>query len=352
MEKGLIFLYPGQGSQETGMGLDLYVAHPRVRELFEEADRFLGYPLSRYCLRGPDELLNQDLNAQLGVYLLSCAVTDLLSENEVLPAAVSGYSSGFYAAAYAAGCFGFLQGLEIVGIAGEVLLEETGGIDGAMAVVFGLSVAEVERICRDVGDVDVSIVNTPRQIIVSGLKPSVERVMEVAMYDRALDTYLLPAAVPYHSRFVAGCTDRLLKKMTAMRMHPPRVPLYSYSLLRPVDDQDALKKAIALQLSRPVLWEELIRKLQGNGGPFIEVGPGRMLGRTIRWIDRKTEVWQTGTKEGLFNTIEMNKPGRRRSLVSAKACPAATAAPCLAESRGSVRTGDPRPCRPLNMTSR
>jgi len=138
IEHSPIFLYPGQGSQHVGMGFDLYQTYPEAREIFDHADRLLGFSLSRLCFEGPEEELNRDLNAQLAVYTVSCAFTDILTTQNILPDVVSGYSSGFYSAAYAAGCFDFAGGLYIVKRAGKILLGEGQKIEGSMAVIFGL----------------------------------------------------------------------------------------------------------------------------------------------------------------------------------------------------------------------
>ena len=123
MTDKLTFLFPGQNSQQVGMGFDFFQNYSIARQLFEQADHHLGFSLSRICFEGPEEDLNQDLNAQLAMYTVSCIITDVLKIFKVLPHMVSGYSSGFYAAAYAAGCFDFIQGLDIVRQAGEFLLK-------------------------------------------------------------------------------------------------------------------------------------------------------------------------------------------------------------------------------------
>jgi len=303
MRNNLVFLYPGQGSQQVGMGFDLYQIYPEARDKFDQADNILGFSIKRLCFEGPGEELDQDLNAQLAIYTVSCVLTDVLRANNVLPDVASGYSSGFYAAAYAAGCFDFAIGLYLVKRAGEILLDEGLKIDGRMAVIFGLSIGEVESICRQVGDVEVSIANTPRQAIISGLRHSVGKAMEAALAQEALDAYLLPAAVPYHSRFVEQCSGRLLDEIEEIHLRDPQLPLISYHFLESVVDKRHLKYVIASQLSRPVLWVDLIKRLRGCHRLFVEVGPGAVISRTVKWIDRSIEILKTGTNDMLLKSI-------------------------------------------------
>ena len=303
MRNNLVFLYPGQGSQQVGMGFDLYQIYPEARDKFDQADNILGFSIKRLCFEGPGEELNQDLNAQLAIYTVSCILTDVLAANNVLPDVVSGYSSGFYAAAYAAGCFDFATGLYLVKRAGEILLDEGLKIDGRMAVIFGLSIGEVESICRQVGDVEVSIANTPRQAIISGLNNSVGKAMEAALAQDALDAYLLPVAVPYHSRFVEQSSSRLLDEIEEIHLRDPQLPLISYHFLESVVDKRHLKYVIASQLSRPVLWVDLIKRLRGCHRLFVEVGPGAVISRTVKWIDRSIEIVKTGTNDMLLKSI-------------------------------------------------
>jgi len=306
-EKQVVFLYPSQGSQEVGMGLEFYGRYTQAREIFDQADAFLGFPLSRLCFEGPEEGLNSDLNAQLAVYTMSCAITEVLRACGVHPGAVSGYSSGFYAAAFGAGCFDFEAGLLIVRRAGEIILDEGEKIEGGMAVIFGLSREKVEQLCLGVGDVQVSIANTPRQIIVSGLISSVDKVMELAMEQEALDAYVLPVATAYHSRLLSPCTARLLSEIKANAIRDPRIPILSYATLEAVPDGETLKKVMAHQLSHPVWWVDVVRKLKNGNRLFLEVGPGAMLSRTVRWIDRHIKMMNTGTVDAFLKAIEHMK---------------------------------------------
>jgi len=303
----VVFLYPGQGSQLAGMGSDLYQAYPQSKELFDQADQLLGFSLSRLCFDGPEERLSQDLNAQLAVYTVSCVLTRLLGDHGIAPDVVSGYSSGFYAAAYGAGCFDFIDGLTLVKRAGEILLEEGEKIDGTMALIFGLSAEEVEGICKQVGHVEPAIINTPRQIVISGLASSVAKTMELSKEKGALDAYPLSVATAYHSRFMEKSSVRLLEEIKDGRWKDPKMPLVSYLYLEPVDKNE-LGKVMAAQLSHSVFWVDLIRKLRNSdAGLFIEVGPGTVISRTVRWIDRGIEILSASGKESLLEAVERCK---------------------------------------------
>lgn len=298
------FLYPGQGSQQVGMGLDLYQNFAEAKEIFDQADSILGFSLSRLCFEGPEDDLNHDLNTQLAVYTVSCILTELLRKKNIIPSVVSGYSSGFYGAAYAAGCFSFADGLRIVKQAGEILLDVGQRVDGGMAVIFGLPYEKVKNVCRQVGNTNVAIFNTPRQIIISGIISSVKRVMELCMKQGALDVYMLNCAAPYHSRFVEQSGLLLESEINENHLRDPHTPLISYLLLESVADKMELKKIVAKQLSNPVFWVDLVKKLHNNNVSFVEVGPGAIISRSVRWIDRNIRIINTSGLNSLHNTVK------------------------------------------------
>ena len=308
MGNNVAFLYPGQGSQQVGMGFDLYQAWPQAKKIFDQADQLLGFPLSELCFKGPEEELNSDLNAQLAVYTVSCIITDILRKENVFPDVVSGYSSGFYAAAYASGCFDFATGLHIVRRAGEILLDEGKKIDGGMAVVFGIPFEKVESICRGVGDVEIAIKNTTRQTVIAGINSSIRKAMELSLNEGALDVYPLSVATAYHSRFVEQSSVRLLQEIKDLTLKDPHIPLISYLSLDFVSGKEELKTIMADQLNHTVLWVDLIKKLRNNGASLsMEVGPGAVISRTVRWIDRDIEIMVTATKERLLKVVERYK---------------------------------------------
>jgi [acyl-carrier-protein] S-malonyltransferase len=308
MENSVAFLYPGQGAQQVGMGFDLYQNYPVARQIFDQADRILDFSLSRLCFKGSQEELDPDLNAQLAVYTVSCILTAILKANNIFPDIVSGYSSGFYAAAFAAGCFEFSYGLNLVKQAGEILLEEGLKIDGGMAVIFGLSFEKVQDVCKQVGEVEVAILNTPRQIVISGINSSINAAMELALKEGALDAYPLSVATAYHSGFMKKSSERFLREIEADGIKNAQVPVVSYHSLNRVTNKKDLINVMAVQLSSPVLWVDLIKKMNHNSNRlFLEVGPGAIIFRTVKWIDRNIEIMNTATADRFDMVIKKLK---------------------------------------------
>ena len=181
----------------------------------------------------------------------------------------------------------------------------TNGFKNAILRV-DLSREKVEEICRETGEVDTAIFNTPSQIIVSGTRVGVEKAMALARKRNALDTYPLPGAVAYHSRFAETSGARLLDELGDKGLRDPVVPLISYLTLEPVKTKEAFRKIIAEQLSRPVRWVELIKKMGGGAGAclFVEPGPGSVISRTVRWIDRGFKVYNAGDRNQIERLLD------------------------------------------------
>ena len=313
MNARIVYLFPGQGSQQVGMGANLYRAYPEARRRFEQADEILAFRLSRLCFEGPSPDLDRDLNAQLAVYTVSCILTDVLKKQvAIVPDVVTGYSSGYYAAAYAAGGFDFATGLGIVKRAGEMLLEEGRRFDGRMAVIFGLPHEEVTAICAQDGDVDVAILNTARQIVISGSAPAVDRTMARCLAAGALDAYELPAETAYHSRFMTGASSRFVNEIPLDNLADPHTPIISYATLDRATDKKALSGTMASQLVNTVRWFDVIRMLNAESeNRFIEVGPGAVIARAVRWIDRRIKVASAGAVAELARLIPTRTRGKK-----------------------------------------
>jgi len=312
MNRSVVCLFPGQGSQHVGMGADLYQIYPQARRRFDQANEVLGYNLSRICFEGPAERLNTDLNAQLAIYTVSCILSDLLKQAGIVPNEVAGYSSGYYAAAYTAGGLPFTEGLTTVKLAGEILLDEGRRITGKMAVIFGLPHEKVAAICTQTGEVDVAILNTSQQVIISGHAPAVKQAMEHCLAAGALDAYFLPVETAYHSRFMTAAGKRFLKEIPLAHLSDPQIPIVSYATLDTPMDKKNLALTMASQLASTVRWFDLIRKLSASDpSRFLEVGPGAVISRAVRWIDRTITIVPIGSAKAVERMVA-NRLARKK----------------------------------------
>jgi [acyl-carrier-protein] S-malonyltransferase len=301
--KDCSFLFPGQGAQYVGMGHDLVESFPDCKDLLKRVEFHLDLPLGEIMFSGPEEQLNEDLNAQLAVYTVSCMVCDLLANRSIKAATLAPYSSGIYGAAYGAGVVDFETGLNLIVEADRCINEANS--QGGMGVVLGLSLPEVEELCARVkGQVEVSIVNTRHQIIVSGEGTAVDGLLKLAADSEALKTDRLPAAAPYHCSLLTSADHCLAKKIANAPMNEPHTPILSYINQKPLVRAAQVAELLSIQLRSQVQWvrvvEELVRQ---NLAPMVEIGPGQMLGRSVRWIYRQAEVLYTDTAVALENTF-------------------------------------------------
>ena len=280
----IAFVFPGQGSQVVGMGKEAFDASPAARETFEEADRALGESLSRLCFEGPEEELKLTANTQPAVLTTSIALLRAFDEPFDV---VAGHSLGEYTAHVAAGTLHLADAVCLVRNRGRYMQEAVPYGEGAMAAVLKADRTTVERICAEVaGLVEPVNLNSPQQIVIAGATPAVEEAGRKLKETGARAT-LLPVSAPFHSSLMRPAEERLKKDMDSARFSDPSVPVYANVDTRPVAAGDAAKDALIRQVSRPVLWEQSVRRMIDDGvGLFVEVGPGRVLAGLIARIDR------------------------------------------------------------------
>ncbi|MHC1742432.1 MAG: ACP S-malonyltransferase [Syntrophobacteraceae bacterium] len=298
------FLFPGQGAQVIGMGRSIAERFPESMELLDRAESKLGMNLRRLMFEGPQAKLDEDFRAQAAVYLASCMVVDLLESRGIRAGAIAPYSSGLYAAAYAAGVLDFETGLSLMVEADRCIREV--GPAGAMGVILGLSGPEVDRL-RDgiTGWAEVSIVNTRHQTIVSGDPRGVDEILQRAKLAEALKTDVLSASAPYHCSLLKPADSKLAQTVSKTPLNDPHTPVVSYIDCQAVTRSDEMAGLLSNQLANPVNWVGVVEELVRRGlTPFVEIGPSQMLGRSVRWIHRPATVLYTDTADTLVRTIE------------------------------------------------
>ena len=278
------FVFPGQGSQKVGMGLGAYEASDAARAVFDEADAALGEPLSRLCFEGPEEDLKLTANTQPAVLATSVA---LLRALDAPFDVVAGHSLGEYSAHVAAGTLDFADALRLVRKRGQYMQDAVPYGEGAMAAVLKADRATVERICAEVpGLVEPVNYNSPQQIVIAG---RTEAVSEAGTKLKAAGARAstLPVSAPFHSSLMEPAEARLAEDIAALEFSDPVAPVYVNVDAEPVTDAVAAKQALIRQVSRPVLWEQSVRRMIDDGvSLFVEVGPGRVLSGLLARIDK------------------------------------------------------------------
>ncbi len=276
-----------------GMGKELAEAYPIVAETFAEADRVLGFSLSRLCFEGPEEELTLTRNTQPALLAASVATMRLLQSKGFEPAAAAGHSLGEYSALVAAGAISFEEALVTVRVRGELMESAVPAGQGSMAAILGLPKEEVEALCREVpGVVEPATYNSPGQVVVAGETGAVAELMKLAEERGARRAQLLKVSGPFHSSLLKPAGDRLAEQLARISVTGPRIPVYANVTARPYTSADEIRNLLREQVSSPVLWESTVEAMLADGiDTFVEVGPGRVLSGLIKRISREAVVY-------------------------------------------------------------
>ncbi len=288
--KKIAFIFPGQGAQYVGMGQELYNKYGRVREIFDRANKILGYDLTKIIFDGPLETLTQTQHTQPAIFTLSVATCVLLQGEGITPQAVAGHSLGEYSALVASGILSFENGLKIVQIRGRLLQEASIKYPGSMAAIIGLDNEKAEAICANVksGVVEAVNYNCPGQLVISGQPAAVQEAMKEAQNAGAMKVVQLQVSGPFHSTLMKEASVQLEKELANFEMHDPLVPVVANCSAKFIQDIAAARISMIKQVYSPVLWERSIGQLINNGSElFVEVGPGKILGGLLKRINRK-----------------------------------------------------------------
>lgn len=297
----IVLLFPGQGSQKAGMGKDLAAAYTTARDVFDAADRTLGFPLSKICFDGPDEELMSTRNAQPALLTHGAAVWATVAER-VRPhvRAAAGHSLGEFTAYHAAGAFEFADALRLVRRRGELMFESGTKRPGAMAAILGLSAGNVEAACTralEIGDVVPANYNTAEQIVISGEIDAVERAMAIAKELGAKRAIRLNVSGAFHSPLMEEAAAGLKIALDAAPIAATDFPVYSNVSAYPSAGSADAKKLLLRQLTSPVRWTDLVLHTAEDlpGALYVEMGPGAVLSTLVKRIVPGARTMTCGT---------------------------------------------------------
>jgi [acyl-carrier-protein] S-malonyltransferase len=303
----IAFVFPGQGSQHVGMGKDLWERFDEVKSLYAEASEALGYDMTDLSFNGPKEELNKTFRTQPALLTASIAAFRVLSSRGVKPYVVAGHSLGEYSAIVAAEVVSFGDALVLTEKRGMFMQEAVPEGQGLMAAVIGLGRNEVDDLCLSVesGYVSPANYNCPGQIVIAGEKKAVEDAMHLAKEAGAKRTIALAVSAPSHCTLMAEASNRLASLLDTIEFSDPVMPLVNNADAILLSNAEKIKSSLIKQLSRPLLWEDSIRRIVDGGiDTFVEVGPGKVLSGLIKRIEPSARLFNVEDAESLERTAE------------------------------------------------
>ncbi|WP_026692528.1 ACP S-malonyltransferase [Peribacillus kribbensis] len=305
----IAFVFPGQGSQTVGMGKELYEKYEHVKNIFDEADKKLGFPLTELIFHGDQEELTKTFNAQPALLTVSTAILQLLKEAGIIPDFTAGHSLGEYSALVASGALSFEDGVHAVRKRGEYMEAAVPHGQGSMAAVLGLEKELLSSVTDEVSrggePVQLANINCPGQIVISGSAEGVAKAGELAKEKGAKRVIPLVVSGPFHSELMKPAAGSFQQVLDSIQINEAEVPVISNVTSREMTEPGEIKQRLIEQLYSPVLWEDSVHTLLHAGvDTFIEIGPGKVLSGLIKKVDRKARVFAVSDQDSLEKTLE------------------------------------------------
>ena len=285
------YIFPGQGAQFSGMGLDLYENSPEAQELFEKANNILGFNITDIMFEGTAEQLKETKVTQPAIFLHSVILAKTLGDT-FKPEMVAGHSLGEFSALVASGALTFEDGLKLVSQRAMAMQKACEAQPSTMAAVLGLDNDVVEKICAETeGIVVAANYNCPGQLVISGEIEAINAACETLKEEGARRALVLPVGGAFHSPMMEPAREELAAAIENTKFSTPSCPVYQNVTASAITNPEEIKKNLISQLTAPVKWTQSVQQMIADGGTsFTEVGPGKVLQGLMRKIDRTVEA--------------------------------------------------------------
>jgi [acyl-carrier-protein] S-malonyltransferase len=285
------YIFPGQGAQFSGMGLDLYENSPLAQELFEKANGILGFHITDIMFEGSTGELKETKVTQPAIFLHSVILAKTLGDN-FKPDMVAGHSLGEFSALVAAGALTFEDGLKLVSQRAQAMQKACELQPSTMAAVLGLDDALVEKICATIEGVVVPAnYNCPGQLVISGDVEAINKACKALKEAGARRALVLPVGGAFHSPLMEPAREELAAAIENTTFSTPNCPIYQNVTATAITDKSEIKANLISQLTAPVLWTQSVQQMIEDGAShFTEVGPGKVLQGLVRKINKEAET--------------------------------------------------------------
>jgi|TARA_B100000929_G_scaffold115361_1_gene91535 [acyl-carrier-protein] S-malonyltransferase len=307
-EVNLAIVFPGQGSQSVGMMDNIISLDPEIKKIFNIASEILGYNILEIISKGPKEKLNQTEITQPAILLTSYASWLLWKKKSKFPPTVlAGHSLGEYTALLCAGVITFEETVSLVSERAKSMQRSVPPNTGAMAAILGLNDKILEELCADVSKgeiVSAANYNSPGQIVISGHRIAVERVIKMAKEAGAKKAILLPVSVPSHCLLMRNAADEFSQFLNTVTFSDPEIPVLQNVDAKIKIRADEIKPVLLEQLYKPVRWVDSIKEINSLGVTrIIECGPGKVLCGLIKRIENSFELFSIHDQVSLENSL-------------------------------------------------
>jgi len=288
------YVFPGQASQKVGMGQSVYEKYRSARDIFDEADATLGFSVSTLCFEGPSEELTKTVNVQPALVATSMAclraAQEELGNKLPSPAFVAGHSLGEYTALAAAEALSLGDALKLVRERGRLMYEAGLKMPGSMMAVIAFDKAPLQEVCEEAG-VEISNINAPGQLVISGAVDALEKAAELAKERGARRLIPLNVSGAFHSTLMEPVLAEFNDFIQGFEFRKPRVPVVSNVTALPLTDSASIKEELLSQLRRCIQWQASVEYMTRNGiSTYYEIGPGTVLSGLIRRISPDTHT--------------------------------------------------------------
>ena len=300
----IAFIFPGQGSQDVGMGRELAQNFASAREVFDEVDDALGQKLSQIMWEGPKETLTLTENAQPALMAVSMAVMRVLEREHGFKLQdkvkfVAGHSLGEYSALAAAGAFSLSDTARLLKLRGQAMQAAVPVGKGAMTALLGVGLDVARKVAEEAAQGDVCQVandNEPTQVVLSGDKVALDRVPEIGKAHGVRRAVPLPVSAPFHCALMQPAADAMREALSKVTVNTPVVPVVANVLAAPITDPDEIRRRLVEQVVGTVRWRECVTYMTANGiSDVYEIGAGKVLAGPAKRIDPALNAMSVGT---------------------------------------------------------